>query len=201
MKRVANLTPHFHPCGPVSLFRNTTEAQFVIRHYAGAVIYTCEHFLKRIKIRSISMSTSHRALPVEWSRVSFLLKMAHDGVGEALVELPPSHRQVKARTASRPASRRSTALQATVAIKFKAQPCSLKPLIRRSHDSSDVNKTNHELKPRLVDRIAVSALCWCHCSPRDATLAFLAECCTMTFFSIHVLLEPPCVKGSARKCM
>ena len=195
--------PHasFASCGPVSLFRNTTEAQFVIRHYAGAVIYTCEHFLEKNKdtlhqhVHELVSGASCGMV----ARIFSLKDGARRGRGSS-VELPPSHRQVKARTASRPASRRSTALQATVAIKFKAQ---LNLLIKTINQTEPrfvrCIKTNHELKPRLVDRIAVLE------QLRYAGVIAALEMRRAGFpsrmlyndflLSIHVLLEPRVLKA------
>ena len=89
-------------------------------------------------------------------RARFAIKDgAQRGRGSS-VELAPSHRQVKARNTGRPDSRRSTALQATVAIKFKAQ---LNLLVKTINQTEPrfvrCIKTNHKLKPALVNRAAV----------------------------------------------
>ena len=68
-----NKHPNYSECGPSTKWKDpftgamTNDNQFVIRHYAGNIIYTCEHFLDKNKDTLHDSSATIQDKKVCWS--------------------------------------------------------------------------------------------------------------------------------------
>jgi myosin heavy subunit len=144
--------PNYSACGPATKWRDpftgamTSTDQFVVRHYAGNIIYTCEQFLDK------NRDTLHDHIKALAQRSENVLvrHVYSDKTGERIGSRGGGGAESANGTGRR--KRKNTMLQSTVAARFKTQLLNLMSTLH-STESRFVRciKTNTFLKPQIFN--------------------------------------------------